>query len=395
MRVKFLTLALALILLSSGTILGQAVSLDHVDGLNASDEIIPGEVVTFYIRLTNGPLAQSVINNGYRVYSPDGATWSKMVGTLNPIYPWDMDPFIAFPPFFDLGMYVNVFSDGLVSDTIGFGGAAGMYGTGLPANFNAVGYWITIGAIDIAHAGKTIVLDSSWFAPAGRWVWATVAENVAWDGPHTFKIEGGPTGEPPVITSTPVTSATYGVAYTYDVDATGDPAPTFNLTTAPAGMVIDPATGVITWTPNVVGDVNVVVEATNTEGTDSQAFTIAVAGIAPAFTSTPVTTGTYGVAYSYDANASGYPAPTFALTTFPAGMTVNATSGLVSWTPDVVGDVPVVLEASNAYGTAVQSFSIAVAGIAPAFTSTPVTTGTYGVAYSYDANASGYPAPTF
>ncbi|MEW6413301.1 MAG: putative Ig domain-containing protein [Candidatus Zixiibacteriota bacterium] len=396
MRAFALTLIVALVLVLPGTILGQAISLDHVDGLNASGEIIPGEVVTFYIRLTNGPLAQSVISNGYRVYSPDGATWSPLVGTLNPIYPWDMDPFVMFPPYFDLGMYVNVFSNGLVSDTIGFGGAAGMYGTGLPANFDAVGYWITMGAVDIAHAGKTIVLDSAWYPPAGRWVWATVAENVAWDGPHTFPIHSDePIGEAPVITSTPVTSATYGAAYTYDVEATGDPAPTFALTTAPAGMTIDAATGVISWTPDVVGDIDVVVEASNTEGTDTQAFTIAVAGIVPAFTSTPVTTGTYGVAYSYDANVSGYPAPTFALTTAPAGMIINGTTGLISWTPDVVGDVPVVVEASNVAGTAVQSFSISVAGIAPAFTSTPVTTGTYGVAYSYDADASGYPAPTF
>ncbi len=75
-------------------------------------------------------------------------------------------------------------------------------------------------------------------------------------------------------------------------------------------------------------------------------------------------------------------------------MTIDA-AGLISWTPDDVGDFAVVVEAANAYGTDVQSFTITVGGIAPSFTSTPVTTGTYGVAYSYDADAAGYPAPTF
>ncbi len=31
--------------------------------------------------------------------------------------------------------------------------------------------------------------------------------------------------------------------------------------------------------------------------------------------------------YTYDADADGYPAPTFALTTAPAGMTIDAAGG--------------------------------------------------------------------
>src|SRR5690606_6160337 len=40
----------------------------------------------------------------------------------------------------------------------------------------------------------------------------------------------------PVITSTPVISAVVGQPYSYDVNATGTPAPTYTLTTHPAGM---------------------------------------------------------------------------------------------------------------------------------------------------------------
>ena len=52
----------------------------------------------------------------------------------------------------------------------------------------------------------------------------------------------------PVITSAPVTTATAGVLYTYDVEATDPDAGdvlTYSLTTAPAGMTIDPTTGLI------------------------------------------------------------------------------------------------------------------------------------------------------
>ena len=44
---------------------------------------------------------------------------------------------------------------------------------------------------------------------------------------------------------------------------------------------------------------------------------------APSITSTPLTTGVTGELYSYDVNAIGYPAPTYSLTTFPEGMTID------------------------------------------------------------------------
>jgi hypothetical protein len=55
----------------------------------------------------------------------------------------------------------------------------------------------------------------------------------------------------PVIVSTPVTTATVGVQYSYDVDATDTAGQTltYALTQAPTGMIIDATTGLITWTP--------------------------------------------------------------------------------------------------------------------------------------------------
>jgi lysophospholipase L1-like esterase len=86
-----------------------------------------------------------------------------------------------------------------------------------------------------------------------------------------------PTPVAPTITSTPVTEATVGWPYSYDVDATGYPAPTYALTTSPAGMTIDENTGVIAWTPTATGDYDVTVEASNSEGSAIQPFTINVA----------------------------------------------------------------------------------------------------------------------
>ncbi len=85
----------------------------------------------------------------------------------------------------------------------------------------------------------------------------------------------------PVITSTPVTEGFVGEPYSYDVNATGYPVPSFELTVSPAGMAIDSVTGVITWTPGAEGDYDVEVRASNSAGDDTQAYILSISGPPP------------------------------------------------------------------------------------------------------------------
>ncbi len=82
----------------------------------------------------------------------------------------------------------------------------------------------------------------------------------------------------PGITSSPPTTASVGAEYSYQVVATGDPAPTYSLTTSPAAMSINTNTGLITWTPLQadIGTANVTVVATNSQGSDNDSFMITV-----------------------------------------------------------------------------------------------------------------------
>ncbi|MBK6282656.1 MAG: putative Ig domain-containing protein [Draconibacterium sp.] len=62
-----------------------------------------------------------------------------------------------------------------------------------------------------------------------------------------------------------------------------------------------------------------------------------------------------------DVNATGNPAPIYSLTNSPAGMTINATTGLIEWTPGAGGNYNVTVEASNGVNpAATESFVIAV-----------------------------------
>ena len=87
----------------------------------------------------------------------------------------------------------------------------------------------------------------------------------------------------PVITSTPGTTAVVGSVYRYAVQTQARPVPTYSLGgTVPAGMLIDAATGVLTWTPPSTDTVTVVVRATNGVRPDAeQTFTLTPAVDAP------------------------------------------------------------------------------------------------------------------
>lgn len=177
-----------------------------------------------------------------------------------------------------------------------------------------------------------------------------------------IEFSGSTQNSAPVITSAPVTTGSMGVAYSYDVNASGTPAPVYKLLSSPTGMTINSSTGLIQWTPSSSGSFAVQVEANNgISPSSAQSFTISVASDdAPVINSVPVTSALANQLYSYDVNASGNPAPTYKLTVSPSGMSINSTSGLIQWTPTAAGSFNVTIEANNGTNSALQSFTIQV-----------------------------------
>jgi PKD repeat protein len=89
-----------------------------------------------------------------------------------------------------------------------------------------------------------------------------------------------------------------------------------------------------------------------------------VPGMAPTITSLAVTGSAVGSTYSYDVDATAYPAPiSYSLETAPSGMTINSSTGQISWTPSAAGNYNVTVQASNSAGSGSQSFTVVVAGL--------------------------------
>lgn len=209
---------------------------------------------------------------------------------------------------------------------------------------------------------------------------------------------------PPTILSSPVVLATVGMPYSYPVNA-ANPNPgdvlTYSLPTAPTGATIDPAQGIISWTPVAAqaGTATIKVLVTDKQGYfASQMYQITVQPTPPTappfITSTPPSTGAVGRVYQYQVLANDPNTGailTDYLTTAPTGMTLVAGS-LVQWVPasGQLGPQNVTLTVQDQFGlTASQSFVVTVSpqtGLAPTFLSTPVLTAVATQPYNYQVS---------
>ncbi len=106
---------------------------------------------------------------------------------------------------------------------------------------------------------------------AGRYLFATVL-NLQND-PASISVYD--TGRAPAITSSTTVTAGLDAAFSYQITATNSPT-SFNATGLPAGLSVDPATGVISGTATAAGGSQVVISASNAIGITTADLTITV-----------------------------------------------------------------------------------------------------------------------
>jgi len=165
-----------------------------------------------------------------------------------------------------------------------------------------------------------------------------------------------------------------GTPYNYQLDATDPNLPndtlSYNLIAPiPAGMKINQATGLISWVPSSiqVGVSTVKARVTDAGGlyaTQTLTMTVA-ANLPPVITSKPPTTGKVGVPYNYTLLATdpnGGPITYRGLTGNPSNLSIDATTGVVTWTPTAAGSIRLRLRATDTGNlSAEQSFYVTVA----------------------------------
>ena len=222
---------------------------------------------------------------------------------------------------------------------------------------------------------------------------------------QTFTIAVTPVNDPPVITTTPATAATEDVAWSY-APAASDPEHgtlVWSISGKPDGMTFNPATGAMAWTPGegILTSGAVMIRVTD-NGTPAQSatqsFTIAVTPVndAPVISSSPVITGTEDIQWTYAPAATDAEngVLTWSLVAGPSGMSINATTGAMAWTPTegvlTSGTVTIrVTDNGTPAQSASQSFTITVTPVndAPVIATTPPTTAIEHAQWTYAPSA--------
>ncbi len=179
--------------------------------------------------------------------------------------------------------------------------------------------------------------------------------------------------EAPVILSDPLTQATAGMAYAYLLDIqTGDSTGLYyELTAAPSGMTVDPATGEITWMPtsahNQSETVTVkVTDAAGNEVTQTCQVEVALGPIVQTIQDQTIDEHqTLSVTIEAESGIDNDPSMTFGLQEgMPEGVAIDSETGVLTWTPTEAqgpGQYTITVSVTNANGAITyQSFDVAV-----------------------------------
>jgi len=173
------------------------------------------------------------------------------------------------------------------------------------------------------------------------------------------------------ITTTTLPAATVDTPYSQTLAASGGTLPyTWSITVGalPAGLTLDPATGIISGTPTTAETANFTVTVTDSiAATDTQDLSITVSPvpIPLAITTTTLPNANFGIAYSQTLAATGGTPPyawSISAGTLPSALTLSA-AGVISGTPLVSGPFDftvMVTDSAVPANTATQALSLTV-----------------------------------
>ncbi|MCX6546700.1 MAG: DNA/RNA non-specific endonuclease [Acidobacteria bacterium] len=202
----------------------------------------------------------------------------------------------------------------------------------------------------------------------------------------------------------PALSLRRGTAVTAQVPTTTGGAPaTYTVAPAlPAGLALNATTGVLTGTPTAVAaSTTFTLVATNASGSATCQLTIAVVDVAPLSLSYPSATLTLyrGVPLAAQTPTSaGGPISTFSVApALPAGLSLSATTGVLSGTPTTLqGAATYVVTGTNTGGSATAEVVISVGDPAPVISTQPAATGAaVGGSASFTVSAQGLTALSY
>ncbi len=199
----------------------------------------------------------------------------------------------------------------------------------------------------------------------------------------------------PEITSPPIATARVDSLFEYLITATNNPT-SFATDGLPSELSLTEAliSGTPTTTSLTDSPFNVVIEATNADGTVSTTIVLIVnPAEAPEITSPLTATATVGEVFTYSIEASGDPT-SYDAVGLPEGLSLDPVTGLITGTPTTREGSPVqiLISATNASGTGIAALSLEIEQPGPPEIVSPLSVeATRGIPFTYQIVAMNEP----
>jgi Ca2+-binding RTX toxin-like protein len=204
------------------------------------------------------------------------------------------------------------------------------------------------------------------------------------------------------ITTSSLSAGRVGTPYSQTLAASGGATPlTWSITsgTLPAGLSLNSSTGVVSGTPSAAANASLTFNVTDAGGaaaTKTLTLTVATVATNITITTSALPGATVGTAYSQTLAASGGTAPlTWSITsgTLPAGLSLDASTGVISGTPTRAANASLTFRVADASGAAAAKALTLRVSAQFAITTTTLAKATVGRAYSQGLTATGGTPP--
>ena len=185
------------------------------------------------------------------------------------------------------------------------------------------------------------------------------ASNGSGTGGGSFALTVDKNPGAPTISSLLTAAATAGSLFSYTIEANNTPT-SFTSGTLPAGLTLDPATGIISGTPTAGGVSNITITAINDLGQDSQTLVLTTSA-PPTITSSTSGSLYDGGTFSYTVVATATPAVTaYEATGLPDGLLIDPATGIISGSVATAGTYSFTVSANNGVGIGTATYTLRV-----------------------------------
>ena len=351
-----LSVAAATVTVSPGTVPGATVGTAYTQSLAASGGTAP---YTYAVTAGALPVGMTLSSAGALSGTPTaGGNFSFTITST--------DSSTGAGPYTGGRAYTLTVASPTLAITPASGALNGVAGTAYGRNFSAGGgigpytYAMTVNAGTMPtglvwNAGTATLAGTPTTAGTVNFT-ITATDSSTGSGPYAVGGTYTLAVSAPSIAVSPVTlpAPAIAAAYSQTVSASSGTAPyTYAITAGalPTGLSLNSSTGAITGTPTAGGTFNFTVTATDANRfTATRVYSFSIGAPTVSVSPAAAAGATINTAYSQTFSAAGGTAPyAFAVSTgtLPAGLSLNASTGVLSGTPTALGTSTFTVQASD------------------------------------------------